>query len=152
MLVALPVGELAPAERFASVHASARDPLSAARGTGLARMAAIAQRLPEPLQSALGLLAFQAANVVVASERAPQSLFVLGNRRVATLVPLAALPWQIGLALTSLEHDEHELTIGITLDPSRAPAPTKVVRALHDAYATLAAAADVAPTHARATR
>ncbi|MEW6268587.1 MAG: wax ester/triacylglycerol synthase domain-containing protein [Thermodesulfobacteriota bacterium] len=148
-LIALPVGELDPGARHALVRASAREPLSAARGIGLARMAALAQRLPEPLQSMLGSLAFQAANVVVTSERAPAEPLRVGGGRITSLVPLAGLPWHVGLALAALDWHGDELAVGVTVDPSLLPSAGTVVEALHAAYAELATAAGVPPVPAR---
>jgi WS/DGAT/MGAT family acyltransferase len=147
-LVALPVGELAPAARHALVRASRIDPLSRSRGDGLAQLAALAQRLPEPLHSLLGSLCFQAANVLVANEAAPRAPLLVGRRRVTSLVPLAALPWHVGLALTALETAD-ALLIGVSVDPSLVADVADVVRALHDAYVELATAAGVPPVPGR---
>lgn len=144
-LVGLPVEEMPPATRHAAVMKSRRDPLAAARGAGLEQLARVSQRLPAPLKSLLGSLCYQAANSVVVDERVPRAALALEGRTAESIVPLAALPWHVGVALAALEWHDDELIVGVTADAGLVPQIDDVVRAMHDAYVEVAAAAGVPP-------
>lgn len=151
-LVGLPVDEMSPVARHAAVLKGHLDPLAAARGGGLEQLARVSQHLPAPLQSLLGSLCYQAANTVLVADHAPREPLVLGDRRVTSIVPLAALPWHVGLALAALEWPGDEILIGITADALLVPHVGALVLALHDAYVEIAAAAGVPPLGPARTR
>jgi diacylglycerol O-acyltransferase len=144
-LVGLPVDEMPPAARYAAVLKGSVDPLAAARGSGLEQLARVSQRLPAPLQSLLGSLCYQAANTVLVADRPLDEPLLLGDRRVTSMVPLAALPWHVGLAFAALEWDDDEILIGVTAEAFLVPQVGSLLAALHDAYVELAAAAGVPP-------
>jgi len=144
-LIGLAVDEMSPAARHAAVLKSRLDPLAAARGSGLEQLARVSQRLPAPLQTMLGSLCYQAANTVLVDDRAPREPLLLAGRTAQSIVPLAALPWHVGLALAVLEWHDDELLVGVTADAALVPQIGDVVRALHDAYVEVAAAAGVPP-------
>ena len=146
-LLGLPVDEMSPAARHAAVLKHRLDPLAVARGSGLEQLARVSQQLPAPLQSLLGSLCYQAANTVLVAERAPREPLVLAEHRATAVVPLAALPWHVGLALAALDWHDDELVIGVTGDTALVPQIGEVVRALHDAYVEVAAAAGVPPVN-----
>jgi hypothetical protein len=140
LLVGLPVGEMSPAARRAAVRRNRLDPVAAARGTGLARLASVAERLPEPLASLLGSLCYQAANVVVATYAAPSPPIVVAGRTATLVVPLASLPWHVGLVLDALVGAD-ALVVGVTTDAASLPSAEEVTRALRDAHVELAKSA-----------
>jgi len=144
-LVGLPVDEMSPAARHAAITRGRIDPLAAARGSGLEQLARMSHRLPAPLQSLLGSLCYQAANTVLVDESAGDEPLRLAGREAVAIVPLPALPWHVGLALAALEWHDEELLVGITADASLVPDVGEIVRALHDAYVEIAAAAGVPP-------
>ncbi|MBM4246398.1 MAG: hypothetical protein FJ148_21825 [Deltaproteobacteria bacterium] len=144
-LVALPVDEMSPGARHAEVRRSRHHPLAAARGSGVEQLARMSHRLPGPLQSLLGSLCFQAANTIVLDEQAPEGCLTLGPRVATRLVPLAMLPWHVGLAIAAGTSSEGELMVGVTADATLVPSIGPVVCALHDAYVDAAAAAGVPP-------
>lgn len=144
-LVGLPVDEMSPAARHAAVTRARTEPLAAARGSGLEQLARMSHRLPAPLQSLLGSLCYQAANTVLVDESAPGAALRLAGREARAIVPLPALPWHVGLALAALEWHDEEVLVGVTADAALVPDVGDVVRALHDAYVELAAAAGVPP-------
>lgn len=150
-LVALPVDEMSPGARHAEIRRSRQHPLSAARGSGVEQLARMSHRLPGPLQSLLGSLCYQAANTVVLDEEAPARCLTLGLRSATSLVPLAMLPWHVGLAIAACVSADRDLMVGVTADAALVPSVADVVRALHDAYVDTAAAAGVPPIepHAR---
>lgn len=148
-LIALPVDEMSPAARHAAVHRSRHDPIAAARGAGIEQLARVAHELPAPLQSLLGSLCYQAANTILVEERALREGLTLGERRAMALVPLAMLPWNVGLALAAHETSDERLTVGITADATLVPRIGDVVRALQDAYVEAASAAGVPPIDPR---
>lgn len=144
-LVGLPVDEMSPAARHAAITRGRAEPLAAARGSGLEQLARMSHRLPAPLQTLLGSLCYQAANTVLLDERAPAEPLRLAGRLATTIVPLSALPWHVGLAIAALEWHDEEVVVGITADAALVPQLGEVVRALHDAYVEVAAAAGVPP-------
>jgi hypothetical protein len=144
-LVALPVDEMSPGARHAEIRRSRHHPLAAARGSGVEQLARMSHRLPGPLQSLLGSLCYQAANTIVLAEQEPERPLTLGVRTATRRIPLATLPWQVGLALAAGASREHELVVGITADATLVPSLGDVVQALHDAYVDTAAAAGVPP-------
>ena len=144
-LVALPVDEMSPGARHAEIQRSRHHPLAAARGSGVEQIARMSHRLPGPLQSLLGSLCYQAANTIVLTEDAPERCPTLGLRTATSLVPLAMLPWHVGLAIAASASRDGELTIGVTADAILVPSIGNVVRALHEAYVDTAAAAGVPP-------
>lgn len=150
-LVALPVDEMSPGARHAEIRRSRHHPLSAARGSGVEQIARMSHRLPGPLQSLLGSLCYQAANTVVLDEEVPDRRLTLGLQAATRLVPLAMLPWHVGLAIAACASADGELMVGVTTDAALVPSVADVVRALHDAYVDTAAAAGVPPIapHAR---
>jgi hypothetical protein len=143
-LIGLPVDEMAPAARHAAVLNGHGDRVAAARGAGLEQLARLSHRLPAPLQSLLGSLCYQAANTVLVAERTPAQPILVGERSATSLVPLAPLPWHVGLAVAALARD-HEVSIGVTADAALVPHLDAFVLALRDAYVELAAAAGVPP-------
>lgn len=148
-LVALPVDEMSPGARHAEIRRSRHHPLAAARGSGVEQIARMSHRLPGPLQSLLGSLCYQAANTVVLDEQAPEQRLTLGLRAATSLVPLAMLPWHVGLAIAACAAHDGALMVGITADAALVPSLADVVRALHDAYVDTAAAAGVPPIEPR---
>ena len=137
--------EMSPAARHAAITRGRAEPLAAARGSGLEQLARMSHRLPAPLQTLLGSLCYQAANTVLLDERAPAEPLRLAGRLATTIVPLAALPWHVGLAIAALEWHDDEVVVGVTADAALVPQLGDVVRALHDAYVEVAAAAGVPP-------
>lgn len=150
-LVALPVDEMSPGARHAEIRRSRQHPLAAARGSGVEQLARMSHRLPGPLQSLLGSLCYQAANTVVLDEQVPERRLTLGLRSATSLVPLAMLPWHVGLAIAACVSADRDLMVGVTADAGLVPSVADVMRALHDAYVDTAAAAGVPPIepHAR---
>lgn len=144
-LVALPVDEMSPGARHAEIRRSRHHPLAAARGSGVEQIARMSHRLPGPLQSMLGSLCYQAANTIALAEQAPERLLTLGGRTATRRIPLATLPWQVGLAVAAGASGADELVVGITADATLVPSLDHVVQALHDAYVDTAAAAGVPP-------
>jgi len=144
-LVGLPVDEMSPAARHKAVVRARSEPLAAARGSGLEQLARMSHRLPAPLQSLLGSLCYQAANTVLLDESITAGPLRLAGREATAIVPLASLPWHVGLAIAALEWHDEELVVGITADAGLVPDAADVVRALHDSYVELAAAAGVPP-------
>lgn len=144
-LVALPVDEMSPGARHADIRRSRHHPLAAARGSGVEQLARMSHRLPGPLQSLLGSLCYQAANTIVLDEQAPERRLTLGLRAATRLVPLAMLPWHVGLAIAACASPDGELMVGVTADAALVPSLADVTRALHDAYVDTAAAAGVPP-------
>jgi hypothetical protein len=144
-LVGLPVDEMSPAARHAAVMKGRLESLAAARGSGIEQLARVSQRLPAPLQSLLGSLCYQAANTVLITAHAPGKPLLLGERRATSIVPLAPLPWNVGLALAALAWPDDEVVVGITADALLVPNVGALLLALHDAYVEIAAAAGVPP-------
>jgi hypothetical protein len=75
----------------------------------------------------------------------------LGMRSATRLVPLAMLPWHVGLAIAACASRDGEVMVGITADATLVPDVADVAHALHEAYVDTAAAAGVPPIapHAR---
>lgn len=144
-LVGLPVDEMSPAARHASIVRGRAEPLAAARGSGLEQLARMSHRLPAPLQTLLGSLCYQAANTVLVDETVAAGRLQLAGREATAIAPLAALPWHVGLAIAALDWHDAKLVVGITADATLVPDVSDVVRTLHDAYVELAAAAGVPP-------
>jgi diacylglycerol O-acyltransferase len=144
-LIALPVEEMSPGARHADIRRSRHHPLAAARGSGVEQIARMSHRLPGPLQSLLGSLCYQAANTIVLDEQASECSLTLGVRSAVRLVPLAMLPWHVGLAIAACASRDAEIMVGITADATLVPDVGDVQRALHDAYVDTAAAAGVPP-------
>jgi hypothetical protein len=148
-LVALPADEMSPGARHTEIRRSRHHPLAAARGSGVEQIARMSHRLPGPLQSLLGSLCYQAANTIVLDETPAQECTTLGLRTATSIVPLAMLPWHVGLAIAASPARDGVLSVGVTADAALVPAIEDVVRALHDAYVDTAAAAGVPPIEPR---
>lgn len=142
-LVALPAGEMPAAARHAAVRARLEDPLGAARAASLAPLARLTLQLPVSLQPTVGSLSYQATNVVVTVVRAAEPFVTAAARKVVGVVPLAALPWHIGLGVSILAWRDAELAVGLTVDPSRVAEVGRLGDTLREAYVEVAAAAGV---------
>lgn len=145
MLTRIPVGTLPPRARHAAVGAALADPTRRAQLAGLETIFRFGADLPVMIHRALISLAFQAVNTVWEGlPESPNLCRVLGQP-VRFVVPLAPLPWNVGIGFSTVAYAERELIIGINADAGRLHELIPVEEALRAAYTELAAAVGVPP-------
>ena len=141
-LISLPVGDLPLRDRCTAIRRARRAPAARERWDRLDRVFDACLALPAPLRGAAANLAWQAVNFVCVEARVPKARSIGGLRPVLA-VPLAPLPWNVGLGLAWYDGGAGEIVLGITCDTRLVPAPEEVANALRAAAAEAAAAAGV---------
>lgn len=140
-IVPLPVGSRTLRERVAAVRRARRDPSSRERRERLDRVLDAALSLPAPARGAAANLAWQSVNTIVVESRAPAA-DAIGGLRPRLAIPLAPLPWNVGLSIAWCDAGE-EIVVGIASDTKLVPDPESLSAALRAATVEAAASAGV---------
>jgi WS/DGAT/MGAT family acyltransferase len=139
MVVApLPVGIFDPLERLRQVRAAMAQAKERGEAARMARLVALMDLLPPPVQRPLGWLQVQAAPVNTVCTNVPGppvSLYVQG-KRLEVLVPVVPLAQGVGLAFAIMSYAD-TLTVGLTADPALVPDADRVAELLREGLAEL---------------
>ncbi|MFM8411178.1 MAG: wax ester/triacylglycerol synthase domain-containing protein [Alphaproteobacteria bacterium] len=140
-IVPLPVAGRSLRERTRAIRRSRHEPAARERRERLDRVLDAALSLPAPARSAAANLAWQSVNTVCIEAR-DSALDQVGGLRPRLVVPVAPLPWNVGLAVAW--HDAgHEIVIGLAVDTRLVPDPEAIATALRAAATEAAAEAGV---------
>ncbi|HZR85013.1 MAG TPA: wax ester/triacylglycerol synthase domain-containing protein [Candidatus Binatia bacterium] len=142
-IVSLPVGAVAARARVVTLSAALRDPAARARRASFDSVVSAALLLPTGGRSVGAALAYQAVNTISVEARATGGSGELAGRRCIFLVPIASLPWHVGLSFAWLDWGAEEVVVGIDADTALAPDVEAVEDCLRAAYVEAAASAGV---------
>lgn len=137
----LPVGGRPLPERVRSIRRARHDAAARERRERLDRVLDAALSLPAPARSAAANLAWQSVNTICIEAR-PSALREVGGIRPRMAVPIAPLPWNVGLSIAWFDGGE-EIVIGLAADTRLVPDPDVLATALRTAATEAAADAGV---------
>jgi len=142
-LAPLPVDDQPPAERCAAIRAALDDEHYRVRLADFDGLTSLCLTLPAPLRGIAVTLCHQAANLLCVEIAGAAPRVEVQHRAVRHVLPIAPLPWNLGLSIACAASSSDEVAIGLNAAADLVPDLASFENALRSAYVEMAAASGV---------